>query len=106
MGALFGWRIARTTDETFLRFKDDHECNVIGASPGAQRDYTEVRWRPGCFIFLGEEREGLSQQDISLCGDMVRIPVAAWVDSLNLGVAGSLMLYEAFRGRRNLGSDG
>ena len=103
MGTLFGLRIVRTTDEAFLRFKAVHSCVVIGASPGAQRDYTKVRWGPGSFIFLGEERQGLSPRDISLCGSMVRIPVAAWVDSLNLGVAGSLLMYEAFRGRRDSG---
>lgn len=53
---------------------------------------------------LGEERRGLTPQQRALCHDLVSIPMTGLADSLNLGVAGSLLLYEVFRcraGRRN-----
>ena len=99
MSSIFDMRIVRVTEKEFLAFKRRTGCEVIGTSPAAVADYREVRWRPGSMIFLGGERKGLREGDVALCDHMVRIPMKAGIDSLNLGVAGSLMLYEAFRNR-------
>lgn len=48
-------------------------------------------------LFLGEERQGLTQQERNLCDHLVRIPMVGTADSLNLGVAGSLLMYEVYR---------
>ena len=50
-------------------------------------------------FFLGEERKGLTQQQRDLCQHLVRIPMVGGADSLNLAVAGSLLLYEVYRSR-------
>jgi TrmH family RNA methyltransferase len=50
-------------------------------------------------LVLGEERQGLSPFLRDLCSDHVRIPMVGAADSLNLAVAGSLLLYEVFRAR-------
>jgi tRNA C32,U32 (ribose-2'-O)-methylase TrmJ len=44
-------------------------------------------------LMLGEERQGLTvvQRDLGSC--LVRIPMVGVADSLNLAVAGSLLLY-------------
>jgi RNA methyltransferase, TrmH family len=49
---------------------------------------------------LGNERSGLSADEISACQKLVRIPMTEGTDSLNVAVAGSLLLYEIFRARR------
>jgi RNA methyltransferase, TrmH family len=49
---------------------------------------------------LGEERSGLSDAQRSICQQIVRIPMVEAVGSLNLAVAGSLILYEVFRSAR------
>ncbi len=41
----------------------------------------------------------MTMDDHALCDHVVRIPMTGSVDSLNLGVAGSLMLYESLRSR-------
>ncbi len=48
-------------------------------------------------LLLGEERRGLSDAQRAMCEATVRIPMVGGIDSLNLAVAGSLMLYEVFR---------
>lgn len=48
-------------------------------------------------LVLGEERKGLAPGLRELCGNLVRIPMAAGVDSLNVSVAGSLLMYEVNR---------
>ena len=46
---------------------------------------------------LGNERKGLTTDEQLICGQLVRIPMIEGTDSLNVAVAGSLLLYEVFR---------
>jgi RNA methyltransferase, TrmH family len=46
---------------------------------------------------LGNERSGLTKDQESMCQKIVRIPMADGMDSLNVAIAGSLLLYEVFR---------
>jgi len=50
-------------------------------------------------IFIGSEGSGLSRGLIAQMDETVAIPHAAQVESLNAGVAGSIVLYEAARQR-------
>lgn len=52
-------------------------------------------------IFVGSEGSGLSRDLLAQVDELVTIPHAAQVESLNAGVAGSLVLYEAARQRRS-----
>ncbi len=49
---------------------------------------------------LGNERSGLTQNEQALCQQLVRIPMVSGMDSLNVAVAGSLLLYEVFKSSR------
>lgn len=51
-------------------------------------------------IFVGSEGAGLSRTLIAQMDETVAIPHTAQVESLNAGVAGSIVLYEAARQRR------
>lgn len=52
-------------------------------------------------IFVGSEGSGLSRELLAQVGELVTISHATQVESLNAGVAGSLVLYEAARQRRS-----
>jgi len=52
-------------------------------------------------IFVGSEGAGLRRELLAQVDELVTIPHAAQVESLNAGVAGSLVLYEAARQRRS-----
>lgn len=51
-------------------------------------------------VFIGSEGSGLPRTLIAQMDETVAIPHAAQVESLNAGVAGSIVLYEAARQRR------
>jgi RNA methyltransferase, TrmH family len=53
-------------------------------------------------IFIGSEGAGLPRQLMAQMDETVMIPHSARVESLNAGVAASVVLYEAARQRRNL----
>ncbi|HXJ86843.1 MAG TPA: RNA methyltransferase [Candidatus Binatia bacterium] len=51
-------------------------------------------------IFIGSEGSGLPRSLMTQVDELIAIPHAAQVESLNAGVAGSIVLYEAARQRR------
>jgi RNA methyltransferase, TrmH family len=53
-------------------------------------------------IFVGSEGSGLPRNVLAQVDELVAIPHATQVESLNAGVAGSIVLYEAARQRRLL----
>ncbi|HYK87825.1 MAG TPA: RNA methyltransferase [Acidobacteriota bacterium] len=63
-----------------------------------RKTYTEVDYTRGSAILLGNESRGI-EDPISAEMDSIRIPMAPGVESLNVGIAGALVLFEAFRQR-------
>ena len=51
-------------------------------------------------VFVGSEGSGLSRTVLAQADELIAIPHASQVESLNAGVAGSIVLYEAARQRR------
>jgi TrmH family RNA methyltransferase len=51
-------------------------------------------------IFFGNEGSGLARDLMAQMGEVVAIPHSAQVESLNAGVAASIVLYEAARQRK------
>jgi len=97
MGALFNQTLVRTDFERFKQWIETHQLAVIGASPDGGVEYDQVRYKRPAVLLLGHERSGLTDEQRSLCRQIVRIPMVAGADSLNLAVAGSLLLYAVFR---------
>ena len=65
--------------------------------------YTEVDLKSGCAVLLGNEGEGLDERHF-VRFPAIRIPMAKEVESLNVAVAGSVILFEALRrGSRTTG---
>jgi tRNA (guanosine-2'-O-)-methyltransferase len=52
----------------------------------------------------GNERTGISKEQIALCDQLVRVPMGGYVESLNLSVATALVLYEVMRQRETADS--
>lgn len=97
MGALFKQKIARTSVEQFHKWVKSHNLQVVGASPDGAVDYDKIRYAPPTVLLMGNERSGLTADERRLCQTLVRIPMTRGTDSLNVAVAGSLLLYEVFR---------
>lgn len=100
MGALFKQKIVRTTDRQFQAWVKSRKLLIVGASPNGSLDYDQLNYSPPTVLMLGSERSGLTAQQEALCRQTVRIPMVEGIDSLNVAVAGSLLLYEVFRSSR------
>lgn len=100
MGSLFNQKFVRTSFSALRDWVRRHCCPAIGASPDGMTDFHQFNYPDATLLFLGEERQGLTPQQRDLCQHLVRIPMVGAVDSLNLAVAGSLLMYEVYRSRK------
>jgi len=96
MGALFKQKIVRTNASELLCWARRQKIEVIGASPNGSQDYRHISYKPPIVLMLGGERKGLTDEQQAICTRLVGIPMAEGVDSLNVAVAGSLMMYAVF----------
>ena len=99
MGALFNQQYIRTSYKSLAHWLRRHQCRVVGASVAGKVDFHHFCYPKSPILFLGEERKGLSSQQQDFCQHLIRIPMVGQADSLNLAVAGSLLLYEVYRTR-------
>ena len=101
-GAAEHLRIARVVN--MVRALEDlkrHNLWVIGLDERGTSDYDQFDLTGDCVIVLGREGAGLHDLVRRTCDHLLRIPMAGGVSSLNVSNAGAVVLYEAFRQRRN-----
>lgn len=73
---------------------------TLAAAPRGGRTHTTFDLtRPALFV-LGGEGGGLTPELIQACDHAVQIPMPGGVESLNVSVAGAILIYEAVRQRR------
>lgn len=72
---------------------------ALGLAPRATRALHQVDLKEPMAFFIGHEASGLSEELLGRLDEVVRIPIAAPVDSLNAAVAVALALYETARQR-------
>ena len=69
---------------------------------GGSPDYTDFDFKTDCVLVLGREGAGLHDLVRKTCDHLLRIPMAGKVSSLNVSVAGAIVMYEAMRQRREV----
>lgn len=70
------------------------------ADAGGNALYHSVNWQVASALIIGSEAFGPSSSAREVANVSVSIPLANGVESLNAGVAGSLLMFEAARQRR------
>ena len=78
----------------------DHGLTVLGASAGAGRAVDDVDLTGPVALVLGNEAWGIADSSQELLDGEVGIPMPGPAESLNVGIAGSILLFEAVRQRR------
>jgi RNA methyltransferase, TrmH family len=104
MGGIFGLGLVRASHGEFADWAAHHRCDVIGTTPRGGVSYANVSVQPPVVLLFGEERHGLAERELEVCTQMVSIPMAGGADSLNLGVAAGVVLFDLLR-RRSVVAD-
>jgi 23S rRNA (guanosine2251-2'-O)-methyltransferase len=76
---------------------------VIGAAGEAQETIHHFDWDRDLVLVLGSESKGLSHSVRERCHALVKIPGSGQVESLNVSVAGGVILSEVLRQRERKG---
>ncbi len=99
MGALFRVPVCRASVNGFMAWAGAQGYHLYASSSRGTSAYRSMAYRFPAVLLMGSEREGLSPALLAQCDEVIRLPMAGLVSSLNLAVAAGVMLYamlEAF----------
>lgn len=100
-GATEHVRVARVTN--LVRSLEELKRNniwVVGLDERGSMDYDQFDFNADIALVLGREGAGLHDLTRRTCDFLLRVPMAGAVPSLNVSVAGAVVMYEAARQRR------
>ena len=100
MGALFYQRAQEMALDELLSYISQNELALLGAAftEGAREAGDTLPKRAA--IAIGSEGRGLSQALLNHCHETVKIPMNPACESLNAGVAGSILLWELYKAKK------
>lgn len=101
MGTIFKMPVVETTSlERSLRYLESCGVTCVAAHPHTnEKVLSSVDFRSDVCVVLGSEGAGLSPAVLDACREKVVVPMQNQVDSLNVGDASAVFLYEAARQR-------
>ena len=99
-GSLFRLPVIKMASRDLLLALREKGVRLLATSSHRGRPIDEVEFRGAVALFIGGEGTGLPKTLSNEIDETVVIPHAPGVESLNAGVAASIMLYEASRQRR------
>ena len=100
-GALFSLPFARNVEIPWLlKELGNLEVHRVAADPAGEAAYDQVDFRRRTALILGNEAWGVPAEALSAVDARVCIAMSKKVDALNVGIAETLLLFEAARQRR------
>lgn len=96
-GMIYNINIVIDDLETIInKLKKDNIC-IIGSSLKKSNNLESINIRDNYAIVVGNEGNGVSDKVLSLCDEIVRIDMEENCESLNVGVATSIILYHMYK---------
>ena len=96
-GAFAGLNIVVDTVDNISNWAKKNDVRIFLADTRAEKVHTEVNLNGKVCFVLGCERYGIDEKWYKKEHELLKIPMLGNCDSLNVGVAGSVLLYEALR---------
>jgi 23S rRNA (guanosine2251-2'-O)-methyltransferase len=78
---------------------------IVGLDADAKQDYASQQYPKKLGIVLGSEGRGIRPLISNECDYLVRIPMKGKISSLNVSVAGAVLLYEVLRQHSSIDKD-
>ncbi len=99
-GALHSLPVCREKSlrEAILYMKNSG-IKVVAASEKAAVNYNDTDFKGPVAIIMGSEEDGVSNENLKICDELVRIPILGNISSLNVSVAAGILMYEVVRQR-------
>ena len=103
MGAVLRVPFVKSRDllTDLRRLYDSWGVELLAATLDADAEQlSEVRWPSRAGLVFGNEFSGLDETSLGVCPRRVTIPMRSGTDSLNLGVAAGIFVYELMKSRQ------
>lgn len=73
---------------------------VYGLAASGAHDVFEMQWPARTVLVVGNESKGMRPGTAKLCDDLLSIPLARGIESLNVAVAAGIAMYQCMQARR------
>lgn len=102
MGSIF--RMVVVTEQEFgaaIDYIRSKGVKFYAAHLDGSKKHTQCDYSTSCAFIIGNESNGISDETAAKCDELIRIPMAGKVESLNASIAAAVLMYEANRQRNS-----
>ena len=89
--------VARENLFNSLKLLKDEGVRVVALDQSGSKDYFDVDLRGSLALVLGGEDKGISRPVLERADTIARVPMMGKIESLNVGVAAAVVMYERMR---------
>ena len=82
-----------------VKYLHESGINVVACSEKTNNTLDQINFTIPTAIIMGSEDHGISQELIDLANEVAKVPMSGSIESLNVGVATGMALYEVQRQR-------
>lgn len=82
-----------------VKYLHESGINVVACSEKTDNTLDQMNFTIPTAIIMGSEDQGISQELIDLANEVAKVPMSGSIESLNVGVATGMALYEVQRQR-------
>lgn len=97
MGSIFKIPIIIDEDLSYIKDLKQQGFKVVVSSLDTENNFYDVDLTDKSIIAVGNEGSGISEEIYSISDEKVKIPMPGNAESLNVGVAAGIMMFEAVR---------
>jgi TrmH family RNA methyltransferase len=101
VGTVFTNKIATGSTLEIIEYLKKNNINIFAAALQNSNSYLQEDFTEATAVVVGTEHDGLSENWRSQAYKVVKIPMEGKVDSLNVSVSASILIFEAKRQRLN-----
>ena len=100
IGCIFTTNIATGTTSEIINFLKENNIQIYGAALTASENYLNINYNNASAIVVGTEATGLTNEWLENTTKNIIIPMQGAIDSMNVSVSASIILFEAVRQRQ------
>lgn len=86
-------------NDNFFKLVKKMKYNIIAMSPHSKKNLFQVSLNSPTVFLFGNEGSGLRKELLDIADEIISIPDSPKVESINLGVAVSIVLWELYKSR-------
>lgn len=101
MGSIFKIPIVIDEDLRILKSLKNKGFKLVVSSLDTNNNFYDINLKNKIIIAVGNEGSGISDEIYNLSDEKIKIPMPGNVESLNVAVAASIMMFEAVRQRNS-----